>query len=51
LGSPQVIRAGNVVASSDVVNAQLETVGQGEVSDAATRSWLQRVLTRAMTVW
>ena len=51
LVSPQDIRAGNVVASSDVVNAQLETVGQGEVSDAATRSWLQRVLTRAMTVW
>lgn len=49
--SPSDIRAGNLVASSDVVNARLETAGEGDISDAASRSWLQRVLTKTLTVW
>lgn len=49
--SPGDIRAGNMVASSDVVNARLETAGDGDVSEAASRSWLQRVLTKTLTVW
>ena len=49
--SPSDIRAGNLVASSDVVNARLETAGEGDISEAASRSWLQRVLTKTLTVW
>ncbi len=49
--NPNDIRSGNVVASSDVVNANMETVGDGDVSDTASRSWLQRVLTKSLTVW
>ncbi len=49
--NPNDIRTGNVVASSDVVNANLEAVGEGEVSDTASRSWLQRVLTKSLAVW
>ena len=48
---PQDIRPGNQVDSHDVVNASLENVALGDVSEAARRSWLQRVLTRAMAVW
>jgi len=40
-----------MVASSDGVNARLETAGEGDVSEAASRSWLQRVLTKTLTVW
>lgn len=49
--NPGDIKVGNVVASSDVVNARLEAVGEGEVSEAASRTWLQRVLTKSLTVW
>lgn len=49
--NPRDIKAGNIVASSDAVNARMELVGQGDVSEAATRNWLQRVLTNSMTVW
>lgn len=48
---PHDIRAGNVVASRDVANAVLEALGRGEVSDAAQRSWLQRLLTGVTAVW
>lgn len=48
---PRDIRPGNVINSRDVVNASLESVGQGDVSDAATRTWLQRVLTRSLSIW
>lgn len=49
--NPQDIRAGNQVASIDVVNARMELAGKGEVSDAARRSWLQRVLTSSLAIW
>ncbi|MET0350479.1 MAG: flagellar basal body L-ring protein FlgH [Rhizobacter sp.] len=49
--NPRDIRPGNIVASADAVNARVELVGQGDVSEAATRNWLQRVLTNSMTVW
>ena len=48
---PNDFKDGNVIASSDVVKARLEVVGQGDVSDSATRSWLQRVLTNTLSVW
>ncbi|UXH79543.1 flagellar basal body L-ring protein FlgH [Roseateles amylovorans] len=49
--NPQDIRIGNQVQSADVVNARMELVGRGEVSDAARRSWLQRVLTSSLAIW
>jgi flagellar L-ring protein precursor FlgH len=49
--NPADIRSGNVVASSDVVNANMESIGEGESSDSASRTWLQRVLTKNLTVW
>jgi flagellar L-ring protein FlgH len=49
--NPQDIRQGNVVASNDTLNARIEFVGQGELTEAASRSWLQRVFNRALAVW
>lgn len=49
--NPRDIRPGNVVASKDVVNAALESVADGDVSEASSRSWLQRVLARSLSVW
>lgn len=48
---PKDIKDGNVVRSADVVNARLEVVGQGDVSDGATRNWLQRALTNTLAIW
>lgn len=48
---PKDFKTGNVVASSDVVNARLEVAGQGDVSEASSRNWLQRVLTNSLSVW
>jgi len=48
---PRDIRPGNVISSKDVVNADLENVGQGDVSEASSRTWLQRVLTRSLSIW
>ncbi|MDB5818812.1 MAG: flgH [Rhizobacter sp.] len=49
--NPTDIKPGNVVASSDVVDARLEAVGQGDTSDASSRTWLQRVLTKGLSIW
>lgn len=49
--NPRDIGPGNVVASRDVVNANLENAARGDVSDAASRSWLQRVLARSLSIW
>ncbi len=49
--NPRDIRPGNVVSSRDVVNASLESVAQGDVSEASSRSWLQRVLARSLSIW
>jgi len=48
---PKDIKEGNVIISSDVVNARLEVVSQGDVADSTTRNWLQRVLTNNLAVW
>lgn len=48
---PKDLGTGNVVASSDVANARLEMAGKGDVSEAASRNWLQRVLTNTLAVW
>lgn len=49
--NPGDIKAGNLVASRDVASVKLESAGSGDVSDAATRNWLQRVLTRTLSIW
>jgi len=49
--NPRDIGPGNVVASRDVVNANLENVARGDISEAASRSWLQRVLSRSLSIW
>jgi flagellar L-ring protein precursor FlgH len=49
--NPKDIKVGNIVASADVLNARYEVSGQGDVSDAASRNWLQRLLTKTLTVW
>jgi flagellar L-ring protein precursor FlgH len=48
---PKDLKENNVVASADVVNARLEVLGRGDVSDAGRRSWLQRILTNSLSVW
>lgn len=48
---PRDITSGNTVQSGDVVNAHLEVVAQGDSSDIATRNWVQRVLTKAISAW
>ncbi len=48
---PRDIGPGNVVASRNVVNAHLENVARGDVSDANSRTWLQRVLSRSLSIW
>lgn len=49
--NPKDIRQGNVVASNDTLNARIEFVGQGELTEAASRTWIQRVFNRALAVW
>ncbi len=48
---PKDIKDGNVIQSADVVNARLEMVGQGDVSESSSRNWLQRVLTNSLAIW
>lgn len=48
---PKDLRDGNVVASVDVAQARVEVGGKGDISEAASRSWLQRVLTSTLSVW
>jgi flagellar L-ring protein precursor FlgH len=49
--NPRDIQAGNIVASADTVNAKLEVVGRGDVSDASQRNWIQRVLADSLSFW
>jgi flagellar L-ring protein FlgH len=51
LVNPQDLQAGNVVSSSNVVNARFEVGGEGEVQEAASRSWIQRLLTNQLAIW
>ena len=48
---PRDVRPQNIVASVDVINAKMEVVGHGDVSEASQRTWLQRVLTNTLAVW
>jgi flagellar L-ring protein precursor FlgH len=48
---PKDIQPGNLVASSDAVNARFEVVGRGQISDASSRSWIQRVLADSLAFW
>lgn len=49
--NPLDIKSGGIVASGDVVDAKLELVGSGGTADTASRSWLQKILTDALSVW
>jgi flagellar L-ring protein precursor FlgH len=49
--NPRDIQAGNIAASTDAVNARVELAGSGEVSDAASRRWIQRVLAESLSFW
>jgi flagellar L-ring protein precursor FlgH len=49
--NPKDIQPGNIVASSDTVNARLEVVGRGDVSDVSSRNWIQRVLADSLSFW
>jgi flagellar L-ring protein precursor FlgH len=49
--NPADIKVGNQIASREIANVKLESAGAGDVSEAATRSWLQRVLARVLAVW
>lgn len=49
--NPKDIMPGGVVASSDVVDARFEHLGQGDMAEANSRSWLQRLLTDSLAVW
>jgi flagellar L-ring protein FlgH len=51
LVSPKDIKPGNVVMSTDVANARLEVAGAGDVSEATSRRWIQRVLSNAFSIW
>ena len=51
LVDPRDIKDGNIVQSVDVVNARLEVVGQGDTSEAASRSWINRLLTNSFSNW
>jgi len=48
---PKDLQDGNVVASSDVAQARFEVAGRGDISETASRNWLQRVLTHTLSVW
>jgi flagellar L-ring protein precursor FlgH len=48
---PKDFTQGNIVASADVSNAKLEVVGKGDVNEAGSRSWIQRVLTNSLAFW
>jgi flagellar L-ring protein precursor FlgH len=49
--NPADIKPGGIVASGDVVDARIEQVGGGDLADSASRGWLQRLLTKSLTVW
>jgi flagellar L-ring protein FlgH len=49
--NPRDIGVGNIVASADTVNARMELVGRGDVSDASTRNWIQRALSSSLSFW
>jgi flagellar L-ring protein precursor FlgH len=49
--NPKDIKPGSVVSSADIVNARLEQAGKGDISDTASRNWIQRVLTSTLTMW
>lgn len=49
--NPADIQPGNVVASADVVDAQLEALSRGDLGESTRRGWLQRLLTDSLRVW
>ena len=48
---PRDFKPQNIVASADVINAKMEVVGRGDVSEVGQRTWLQRVLTNTLAIW
>ena len=48
---PRDIKDGNVIKSSDVVNARMEVVGQGDLAEGTSRNWLQRMFNNSLSIW
>lgn len=48
---PADIKTARTVSSSDVLDARLEQVGAGLVTDSNSRTWLQKMLTDSLTLW
>ncbi len=49
--NPDDIRRGNSISSSEVLNAQIEYTNEGELGEAARRSWIQRLLAKRLAIW
>lgn len=49
--NPRDIHSGNAVDSADVVNARLEVLSRGELSDTSSRNWIQRVIASSLAFW
>lgn len=49
--NPNDIRRGNSISSSEVLNAQIEYTNDGELGEAARRSWIQRLLAKRLAIW
>jgi flagellar L-ring protein precursor FlgH len=47
--NPRDIDAGNIIASNKVANARIEQAGVGEMNDATTMGWLQRLFLTRMS--
>jgi flagellar L-ring protein FlgH len=48
---PRDIKDGNVIQSADVVNARLEVVAQGDSSEIAARTGLQKFFSKYLSIW
>ena len=51
LVDPADIKDGNIVVSSDVVNARLEILGKGDIADTTRRNWIQRLVNNTLGAW
>jgi flagellar L-ring protein precursor FlgH len=51
LVDPADIKDGNIVVSSDVVNARLEILGKGDMADTTRRNWIQRLVNSNLSAW
>jgi len=48
---PRDLKQGNTISSTDVANVRLEMASSGEISESASRRWIQRVLSNTFSIW